>query len=442
MKRPKLTLTLSYIVAAILVVLPFHAFLTVWLSSELGHYTLLRLWKEILLAVISGGSVYLLYKDNVLRKRFFASRLIQLILLYCLLSLVWGFTAYGLHKVTPKALGYGLVINLRFLIFFLATWVIAAKDSWLKEKCLKIILWPAVVVVIVGLLQRLVLPYDFLKHFGYNNSTIYPYETINHNVHYVRVMSTLRGANPLGAYLVLVLSYVAVGVAKVKANRRLWMAFGIATFWVLIFSYSRGAWVGLLASFMAIGFLSIRNMRTKRLLLIALGLVILIGGSLAFTLRNNLAFENAFLHTDNHSAIKVSSNQGHVSALKAGLHDLAHEPLGRGVGTAGPASVYNKKQSRIAENYFIQIAQELGWLGVALFIVISYLIARGLWLRRSDNLATALLASLVGITFINFVSHAWADDTLAYIWWGLAGIALAPAILTGKDKQNVSAKKT
>jgi hypothetical protein len=22
------------------------------------------------------------------------------------------------------------------------------------------------------------------------------------------------------------------------------------------------------------------------------------------------------------------------------------------------------------------------------------------------------------------LSHAWADDTLAYVWWGLAGIAM------------------
>ena len=24
------------------------------------------------------------------------------------------------------------------------------------------------------------------------------------------------------------------------------------------------------------------------------------------------------------------------------------------------------------------------------------------------------------------LSHAWTDDTLAYVWWGLAGIAMAP----------------
>ena len=40
--------------------------------------------------------------------------------------------------------------------------------------------------------------------------------------------------------------------------------------------------------------------------------------------------------------------------------------------------------------------------------------------------ALSLFGSLIGLTFINLLSHAWTDDTLAYVWWGLAGIAMAP----------------
>jgi hypothetical protein len=52
------------------------------------------------------------------------------------------------------------------------------------------------------------------------------------------------------------------------------------------------------------------------------------------------------------------------------------------------------------------------------------------------------LASLIGISVINLVSHAWMDDTLSLLWWGLAGIALAPAIIKGKhyEKQTKSEK--
>jgi hypothetical protein len=56
-------------------------------------------------------------------------------------------------------------------------------------------------------------------------------------------------------------------------------------------------------------------------------------------------------------------------------------------------------------------------------------------------LARVLLASLAGIIFVNLLSHAWTDDTLAYLWWGLTGIALAP-ILSERQKANVKRLKT
>jgi hypothetical protein len=54
-----------------------------------------------------------------------------------------------------------------------------------------------------------------------------------------------------------------------------------------------------------------------------------------------------------------------------------------------------------------------------------------------SRLALVLFASLIGITVVNLLSHAWTDDTLAYVWWGFAGIALAapqPASKTGRAK--------
>jgi hypothetical protein len=68
-----------------------------------------------------------------------------------------------------------------------------------------------------------------------------------------------------------------------------------------------------------------------------------------------------------------------------------------------------------------------------IFIAINVLVALELWARKNELLAQILLASLVGITFVNMLSHAWTDDTLSLLWWGLAGIALAP-ILTDRQK--------
>jgi O-antigen ligase len=157
--------------------------------------------------------------------------------------------------------------------------------------------------------------------------------------------------------------------------------------------------------------------------------VVVAGGAVFVVARRDRTLQNTFFHTDSTSLSPQSSNASRLVALQSAAREVLHEPLGRGPGTAGPASVRNNHPPRIAENYFLQIAQEVGWLGLLLFGLINVVVVRRLWRDRQKLLPQVLLASWVGLTLVNMVSHAWADDTLALLWWGLAGVALAPAIL-------------
>src|SRR5258708_5951307 len=170
-------------VVVTLALMPFHATLTVWLSQFVGHYTVLRLWKEFLLVGLGFGALYLVIKDKKLQVQLRGSTLVRLIAAYLFVQLLWGVAALLLHTVTLQALGYGWISNTRYLVFFLAVWVIAAKVPALHARRPKLVFWPAAVVVAFGLVQYLVLPYDFLKHLGYSSATIFPYEDINHNAH-------------------------------------------------------------------------------------------------------------------------------------------------------------------------------------------------------------------------------------------------------------------
>jgi hypothetical protein len=432
-KSFRLPLILSYLSGLIIAIIPFHAFLTVWLASIIDHYTALRLWKEFLLLLVTCGALFLLIRDKQLRGSFVESQLVRAIGLYFLLSLVWGAISYILEAVTLKALGFGLIVNLRFLAFFLAIWVIATKSQYLEKNWPKLLLIPAVAVIIIGLLQGFVLPYDVLKHFGYSSETIFPYQTINNDINYPRIMSTLRGANPLGAYLVLILSTLVIFfIKKINKKRYLWLIFGLAALVALFLSYSRGAWIGLAFSALLLALISIKKEHTRKIFLTFLGSLLILSAILVIIFRNSMTFQNYIFHTNSSSISANSSNEQHITAFKSGLADLVSEPLGRGVGTAGPASVYNKTP-RIAENYFIQIGQELGWLGLIVFTSINVLLFRELWFRRSSLLASIILVSFVGLTAINLVSHAWTDDTIAYVFWGLAAVAIAtPAV--SKDR--------
>ena len=426
-KKLSLSKLLTVGVVIILTVVPFFAFLTVWAASFSGHYTAWRLWDELILLLLMVGGVVFLLKDKAMWKRLKSQHVVWLILIYALYELIIGAISLIKHDVSLKALGYGLIVDLRFPLFFLVCLIVGERNSWIKEHWRSILLIPAAVVVFFGVAEHFLLPYDFLKHFGYGLSTIPPYETINQNLHYTRIISTMRGANPLGAYLIVIIS--ALGALLVRRPpRKMMVTYGllfIAALLSLFYSYSRGAWIGAGVSLAIVVVLNIKNKRTLKRLGLAAGTGIIVIGLALFSFRNSPRLQDTIFHTDTTHHTAQTSNTAHLSALKNGLKDVVHQPFGDGRGTAGPASVYNNHPARIAEDYFIQVAQEVGWFGVIVFLAINWLVAKGLWLKRRDSLSLALLASLVGISLVGLLSHVWVDDTLSYLWWGLAGVALS-----------------
>lgn len=450
MKLPtmtKLSKVAASLLAAMLVLVPFHAFLTIVASTATGGYDWWRLWQEILLLAITPIVLLIIYKDRALWQRLQAGWLLWAILCYILLHVGLGLVALHKGQVNTYALLYGLIVNLRLMVVFVFGWVLASENTWLQLHWKRLLLWPAMIVVAFGLLQVTVLPYDFLKHFGYGPATIAPYGTVDEKLDYVRIQSTLRGSNPFGAYLVVVLAALLMLARRssLGIGRRggmLAIAF-LATTFVLFNTYSRSAYIGLIIVIVASIILAVRSSRERKQLAIGLLVLAVATSGLFVAFRSNDQLENTLYHTNEDSQSSMSSNEQRLSAMKGGFHDIIAEPFGRGPGTAGPASLHNSQPGRIAENYYVQIGQETGWLGLGLFVAIVVMVARRLWQRRNQPLARLLLVSLAGLSFVSLVQHAWTDDTLGLLWWGLAGIAIAssvsisqPAILKLKNKEN------
>lgn len=429
----RLARNLSIVAAGILVLVPFHAFFTTWLGSNIGYYDLLRVWKEIVLLALMPFCVYLVWRSKQLRQQFLSSRILWLILIYILLHLLLGTWALHNGNVNKTALFYAFIVNLRFLLFFIICYVLAASSPFLKKNWKSILLIPASIVVLFGLFQKFVLPYDFLTHFGYGPKTIPAYQTVDSNIEYPRIQSTLRGANPLGAYLVLIIASIVLLYRKASYRRTLGL---LAVFIVFFYSYSRSAWIGCMISIGLLLWWSQKRAKDAKFwLIISFAALAVVAGTLLL-LKNHQEAQNTLLHTSSSSASEISSNEARATAIKIGAEDVAHHPLGEGPGTAGPASAHNNRPAEISENYFLQIGQEVGVIGIGLFVAINILVGMELWRARASVLAQILLATLVGLTAVNMLSHAWTDDTIAYLWWGLAGIALTPAILEPKRKQN------
>lgn len=431
----------NWLLIAILVLLPFHAFFTTWAGNEFGHFDLIRAWKELLLLIGVLIALGVVVSDRQKKwQRLLRSTPVLLAGMYvCLVLVVTAFTLAN-NSVTREALVYGLMIQLRLFCAAGLGALFALYDNSLYRRWWRVLAWPALIVVAFGLLQVFVLPHDFLEHFGYGPDTLPAFQTIDNKLAFERVQSTMRGANPLGAYLVIVITAAAV---RIWQNRRDKLA-GVllaGSVPVLFFTYSRSAWIGLMLSGMVLAVVYGRSLITRRRLAV-LSIIAALGIGGVWLLRDNDLVQNVVFHSDETSTSEISSNVQRGNALTRALGDIADQPLGGGVGSAGPASFRNEPAGpRISENYFLQTGQELGWMGLVGFVAVVLALVRQLWKQRSNTLATILLGSLVGLTFINFVLHAWADDVLSLLWWALAGTVIAHGILNEERTNESKTKK-
>lgn len=436
------------ILLTIFIILPYHALVTTWAGVSFGHPDLFKIWKELLLTLLSTYCFWLIYRSRRIRQALAEVRgILFAASAYSLYTILYGIWAMQSQRVSTSALLYAIIINLRLAVIFFVSFIVSTRFVLLKKKWAWIIIGPAILVIFFGILQAIVLPKNILIHFGYSKETILPFQLVDNKPDFVRIQSTLRGANPLGAYLVLVMTSALVLLRG--ASRRSKSYIGLITvsgLFVLFHSYSRSAWIGLVLSvgYVLLAFMKSRHISRNhyiRLSILLLIIIILLGLIGARSYKGRFV-QNALFHTDSSSRSSNSSNEERSRRIRTSSIEVLREPFGRGPGTAGPASTRNTKAPpRISENYYLQIGQEVGWIGLGLFLWLNFMVCKALWGRRSEVMCVALLASFIGIVAINMLSHAWADDVLGLLWWGMAGIALSPAIIKQKRHHNAKTQE-
>src|SRR5581483_1437814 len=81
---------LSAAIAAVLVLLPFHALLTTWLGSNFGHLDAWRIWKELAIVAMLPFALFVTWQTPQLRQWFKHDWLIRICLAYAVLLVVLG----------------------------------------------------------------------------------------------------------------------------------------------------------------------------------------------------------------------------------------------------------------------------------------------------------------------------------------------------------------
>ena len=406
-------------------VMPFHAFLSVWLGSLTHHQAIIQTWKELLLAIIAAMGVVLGLRDAETRDRL-RTWPVLMAGLFVLIALV----VTAATRPSFTAVAFGAKTDLEFLVAFVLA-VMVATPSLIRRLTVAV-LASAAVVVSFGLLQAHVLPPNFLTHFGYGPSTIVPYETIDPAIHTLRFAATLGGPNQLGTYLMLPLALGAV--LAFRRRRWLWLLLVGAGALVLLDTYSRAAWLGALAGAIVL-VLTLTPTRLRAGLVAILGVLALVGaGLLAFLLKRSTRLQYYLYHGDKLLSSPISSDNQHLASIQNGLTGSLARPFGHGLGTAGPA-VFHSGQGPIIENNYLQVAFETGWAGLLAFVLLLAATARELAARsRHHDLAAAALAALVGISVTALFLPAWTDSSTALIFWTVAGAVIG----TSPDSRHVS----
>lgn len=410
------------LMVAIFALIVLHAPLTVWLGTVFPDANvLIKAWKELLM--IPAGLLLMTILWRHRRWDTVKNPLVLLAALYIALHLL----LIPLFYTNAAAVFAGLAIDLRYIVYFVLALVLVQLYPEFRRLFLIVFLAGALLVGSFAIAQVFLLPVDFLTLLGYSDQTIQPYLTVDQNPDYVRISSTLRGPNPLGAYAVVVLALALAYLWRRRPTLK-WKSssvFALLSIGALIalwYSYSRSALVAAIAA-VAVVFVLTVGRRLPRWLWIGLFVVgfATLGG--LYAARDTSFVQNVILHDNPSSGPVETSNDGHLESLIDGFDRKVNQPLGAGIGSTGSASLYTDEPV-IIENQYLFIAHEVGWPGLALFIALFGMILYRLWKHRQDWLALGVLASGIGLALIGILLPVWVDDTVSIIWWGLAGLAI------------------
>lgn len=410
--------------------LSIHPFMTAFIGSLTESYASIKIWKDILVGIIATvAAIYSLANAHV-REKILKDRLVWLIVAY----VGYTFLIFVLSRGYSDESGYaGLIFNLRFVALFFVIRVFMLRVAGARAQmqvCFDLLVKSVIVIGVsvasFGVVQTLILPDSSMSKLGYDGvNTISPVSTVDDNIDTPRAFSTLWGPNEFGAFLIIP---ILLCVERFLRSKR-WQ-YGVGTLIMiagLYLSHSRSALLGLIVALAVFAAMWLYGKFGKQAIVLSiLGVAVLPVVALSVAMNYEPARIVVFHSSAGDDSLIEGSTFDHFNATLQGVNDVLKYPHGRGVGEAGPASFYQTDgdHPRIAENYYIQIAQEVGIVGLLLFISIVVVGLRRVGRMKGVPYSQSFLAGFVGLSVVAFFLHTWTDDPVAYIAWGLFAVVL------------------
>lgn len=256
-----------------------------------------------------------------------------------------------------------------------------------------------------------------------------------------RVFSILTSPNILGSLVTLALPLTLSfgAISKNNKTKVLFYILALTMVGCLVFTFSRGAWIGFGVAILVYAFL-----KDKRLLI-----PVLIVGLLAAVLVPGIANRITYMLSPEY--IESSLRGGRLVRWITGLQILKGTPLfGVGLGHFGGAVAMNNDLSYLVgtemvetfymDNYYLKTAVETGIFGLFAFVMLMYqIIVNGLRTIRittdkvSRELEIGILAGLFGVIVHNFVENVFEVPMMTSCFWLLVAVLMHFWYINYKD---------
>ncbi len=399
--------------AVVLLLMPFHAFFSIYLGSMGASQTIIQSWKEAFVIVL--GVLWIIF---ILSKRRLNIKLdttnIVFMLIVFLSILVTIFV-----RPESEAVLFGIKTNLVAIALYFIAQITLSNRAFIKRNLMWIIIIPGLIVSVLAILQGLIIPPEFLEQLGYSATTIDPRQIVDGSLKFYRAFSTLGGPNQLGAYLVIPLVF-CLSYAIVQKKWKL-LLLALPVLMAIFLSYSRSAWLGSIVAIFAV--LAIATNKKARIYFVVASIVLVFsaGALISTQIGKNTDIERVLLHGRYFENRIEGSDQNRLEAISTTTNSVMARPFGHGLGSAGPAS-FKSTHPVIIENWYLQIAYEIGLVGLLLYIIAFAGLLAGMLQDRNNPLAVSLFGATVGMLVMSLFLHTWADSTLVLIMFALYGL--------------------
>ncbi len=356
----------------------------------------------------------------------------NVVVVFFVISLVWGcINSFDFMSSVKQ-----VMVHFSFIIFyFILTNVIRTKKQWLA--LIKVFMLSAFLVGLYGIAQ------NFL---GVSSTESWIDEEMFSDIK-LRVYSFFNNPNVLGEFLVLTIPVaLALMWNKVKEGHKvIYAVLLLSLMMCMIFTWSRGAWLGMLISTAL--FLAISD---KRWIFVGVLAIFLIPVLLHFS--GNTAIIERFLSigntADTSTAYRVSIWRSAIDIIKD------FWVCGIGIGSDAFTTVYpsyslaGAKFALHSHNLYLQFWVETGIIGIVSLIsvllgflktVFSLPVIKNIKNNDISKILVALGTGIVGFMFQGLTDYVWYNYKILMIFWIIIALGVSGAsILKDELKEGES----